>query len=178
MKLKIKIRVLTEGCMPEINPIGDWIDLRSSIDIDLLAPQAGTLKKSIINGEEINHRDVTLETYYIPLGVAMQLPAGYEAVVNSRSSGPKKAGLFIPNGQGIIDNIYSGNNDEWNYVCSPMRTTSIKKGDRICQFRIQLSQKATMWQKIKWFFSSGVKLVEVEDLQNENRGGLGSTGIK
>ena len=52
------------------------------------------------------------------------------------------------------------------------------KGDRICQFRIQLSQKATMWQKIKWLLSSGIELVEVDDLGNENRLGFGSTGIK
>jgi len=59
-----------------------------------------------------------------------------------------------------------------------MRETTIEAGDRICQFRIQLSQKATMWQKIKWLFSSGVELVQVDDLGDNNRGGLGSTGIK
>ena len=51
------------------------------------------------------------------------------------------------------------------------------KGERICQFRVQLSQKATMWQKIKWLFSSGIELVQVKDLPNKtNRGGFGSTG--
>ena len=59
-----------------------------------------------------------------------------------------------------------------------MRETTIEAGDRICQFRIQLSQKATMWQKIKWLLSSGIELVEVDDLGNENRLGFGSTGIK
>lgn len=32
--------------------------------------------------------------------------------------------------------------------------------------------------KIKWLFTSGVKLVEVNDLGNDNRGGFGSTGVK
>lgn len=178
MKLKIKVKVLTEGCMPEINPMGEYIDLRSAVDIDLPAAQSSTLKKKIINGEEVNHRDVTLNTHYIPLGVAMRLPEGFEAEIISRSSGPKKLGIFIPNGKGLIDNSYCGNADQWVYVCSPMRTTSIKKGDRICQFRIQLSQKATVWQKFKWLFSSGIELVEVDDLGDNNRGGLGSTGIK
>ena len=59
-----------------------------------------------------------------------------------------------------------------------MKTTTIHKGDRICQFRIQLSQKATIWQKIKWLFSSGIELVQVDNLRDENRGGMGSTGIK
>lgn len=160
MKLKIKVKVLTEGCMPEINPVGDWIDLRSATYINLSAPT-----KSI-------------NTYYIPLGVAIKLPDGFEALINSRSSGPNKLGLFIPNGQGVVDNSYSGNKDEWNYICSPMRDTVINKYDRICQFRIQLSQKATIGQKIKWLFSSGIELVEVDDLGDNNRGGIGSTGIK
>lgn len=177
MKLKIKVKVLTEGCMPEINPVGDWIDLRSAVDMEIPAPQSGTLKRVTVDGKETSYRDVTMGTYYIPLGVAIKLPEGFEASINSRSSGPKKLNLFIPNGQGIVDNSYSGNKDEWNYICSPMKAASIKKGDRICQFRIQLSQKATMWQKIKWLFSSGVALVQVDDLGDNNRGGLGSTGI-
>lgn len=57
-----------------------------------------------------------------------------------------------------------------------MIDTIINKGDRICQFRIQLSQKATFWQKIKWLLSSGVELVKVDNLSSVNRGGFGSTG--
>lgn len=178
MKLKIKVKVLTEGCMPEINPKGDWIDLRSAMDMEIPAPQSGTLKRTTINGEEVSHRDVEIPTYYIPLGVAMQLPKGFEAIIDSRSSGPKKLGLFIPSGQGVVDNTYNGNDDQWHYVCSPMRETAIEAGDRICQFRIQLSQKATMWQKIKWLLSSGIELVEVDDLGDDNRGGFGTSGIK
>ena len=59
-----------------------------------------------------------------------------------------------------------------------MRETVIEAGDRICQFRIQLSQKATMWQKIKWLLSSGIELGEVDDLGDNNRGGFGTSGIK
>lgn len=178
MKLKIKVKVRTEGCMPVISENGDWIDLRSAIGITIPAPQAGTLKRRIYKGERVSYRDVGIHTYYIPLGVAMQLPKGFEAIINSRSSSPKKLGLFIPNGQGVVDNTYNGNNDQWHYVCSPMKETTIEKGDRICQFRIQLSQKATMWQKIKWLLSSGIELVEVDDLGDNNRGGLGSSGIR
>lgn len=178
MKLKVKVKVLAEGCMPEINPKGDWIDLRSAVDMEIPAPQSGTLKRVAINGKVVNHRDIEIPVYYIPLGVSIKLPKGFEAVINSRSSGPGKMGLFIPNGQGIVDNSYSGDNDEWKYVCSPMNSTSIKKGNRICQFRIQLSQKATMWQKLRWLFSSGIKIVKVDKLGNPDRGGIGSTGIK
>lgn len=174
MKLKIKVKVLTKGCMPEISGKGDWIDLKAAEDVKIKAAQAG------IQYQENNakYRDINIPVTYIPLGVAIQLPKGFEAIIDSRSSCPKKLSIFIPNGQGVIDNSYSGNNDQWCYIASPMDSTTIKKGDRICQFRIQLSQKATMWQKIKWLFSSGVKLIQVDSLSGKNRGGFGSTGIK
>lgn len=73
---------------------------------------------------------------------------------------------------------YNGNGDEWKFPAVAIRPTSIEKGTRICQFRVQLSQKATMWQKIKWLLSSGIELVEVGNLSNTNRGGFGSSGVK
>ncbi len=54
----------------------------------------------------------------------------------------------------------------------------IKKGERLFQFRIQLSQKATMWQKLRWLFASGIKLVRVNELGHHDRGGHGTTGTK
>lgn len=174
MKMKIKVKVLTEGCMPAISETGDWIDLRAAKDIEIKAAQVG------VQYQENNskYRDASIPVVYIPLGVSMKLPKGYEAIIASRSSGPKKLNVFIPCGQGIVDNSYSGNDDQWHYVASPMKNASIKKGDRICQFRVQLSQKATMWQKLKWLFNSGIELVEVNNLSDENRGGLGSSGVK
>ena len=174
MKLIIKVKVITSGCMPVISEKGDWIDLRAAKDVEIQAPQAGIQYQK--NNEK--YRDVIIPVTYIPLGVAMELPKGFEAIIASRSSSPKKLRIFIPNGEGIVDNIYNGNDDQWHYVASPMETVSIKKGDRICQFRIQLSQKATFWQKLKWFFSNGIKLVEVDSLNNKSRGGFGSSGVK
>ena len=77
----------------------------------------------------------------------------------------------------IIDNkmSYCGDNDEWKYNAIALNTSHIKKGDRICQFRIQLSQKATFWQKLRWLFSSKIELVQVDHLDNKDRGGFGST---
>ena len=174
MKLIIKVKVITSGCMPVISEKGDWIDLRAAKDVEIQAPQAGIQYQK--NNEK--YRDVIIPVTYIPLGVAMELPKGFEAIIASRSSSPKKLRIFIPNGEGIVDNIYNGNDDQWHYVASPMETVSIKKGDRICQFRIQLSQKATFWQKLKWLFSSGIELVEVDNLNNKSRGGFGSSGVK
>lgn len=172
--MKIKVKQIAEGCFPKFIDKGEWIDLRSSITVDLKASQSGTLKKS----KEGNYRDVTTEVTYIPLGIAMELPDGFEAIVAPRSSTPKKFGVMCANSFGIIDNSYCGDADEWKFPVIPLRNTTIYYGDRICQFRIQLSQKANFFQKLKWFFSHRIKFVKVNNLNNKNRGGLGSTGIK
>ena len=179
MKLKVKVKRINKNLpLPEIIDKGDWIDLRSSETVTLKAPQAGTLKRHTVNGVEESHRDVTFDTKLIRLGVAMELPAGCEAVALSRSGTFKNFGVVLANGEGVIDQPYCGDNDEWRYNAIAFRDTTINEGDRICQFRIQLSQKATVWQKIKWLLSSGVEIVEVDSLDNPNRDGIGSTGIK
>ena len=106
----------------------------------------------------------------------MQLPDGMEAVVAPRSSSIKSFHFIQPNSPAVIDQPYRGDNDQWfgSVVC--VGDVDIKKGDKICQFRIQLSQKATMWQKIKWLFSNGVRIEVVNSLGNPNRGGLGHSG--
>lgn len=175
--MKIKIREIEPGCMPEIIKKGDWIDLRAAEDVKLKAPQAGVRKRRTVEGETVTHRDVTFDTKLIRLGVAMKLPKGFEAQVLPRSSSPK-IGIFQTNSEAVIDNSYNGTNDEWRYWVTALKDTVIHKGDRICQFRIQLSQKATMWQKLRWLFTSKIKLVKVDRLNSENRCGIGSTGVK
>ena len=178
MKLKILVkRFKNENgeplvSLPKIIKKGEWVDLSSAKECVLQAPQAGTLK-----GHDVKHRDVVSEVTYIPLGVAMKLPDGYEAVIVSRSSAPKKMGIMMANHFAVIDNSYSGDDDQWVFPAVTLRKTSIAANTRLCQFRIQLSQKATAWQKIKWLLSSGIEIVEVDSLGGENRSGLGSTGI-
>ena len=162
MKLKIKVKELTKGCMPNIIEKGDWIDLICAEDMKL----------------NITTLEDNPDVKYIPLGVAMQLPKGFEAIVAPRSSTPSRFGIMCANSFGVIDNCYCGNTDEWKFPVVAIRPTFIVKGCRICQFKIQLSQKATWWQKLKWLFSSGVKLVKVGNLQENSRGGFGSTGVK
>lgn len=106
----------------------------------------------------------------------MILPKGFEAHVVPRSSTFKNFKIVQSNSLGIIDNTYSGNDDEWKFPAISLERTVIKKGDRICQFRIQLSQKATIWQKIKWLFTSKIKFEWVDNLDSYSRGGFGSTG--
>ena len=178
MKLKIKVkRFKNENgepfvSLPKIIKKGDWIDLMAAKEVILQAPQAGTLK-----GHDVKHRDVVSEVTYIPLGVAMKLPDGFEAIVASRPSAAKKMGVMLANGIGIIDNSFCGDGDQWVYPAVSLRKTSIAQNTRLCQFRIQPSQKATIWQKIMWLFTSGIELMEVESLGSEDRGGIGSTGM-
>lgn len=179
MKLKIKVKRLNNSlAFPEIIEKGDWIDLRAAETVSLEAPQAGTLKRYKLEGMEVAHRDVSFDSTLIGLGIAIQLPKGFEAVVVPRSSTYKKFHIIQANHIGVIDNSYCGDNDEWKFPAIALKDTVINEGDRICQFRIQLSQKATMWQKLKWLFSSGIRIVEVESLGRTDRGGFCTTGVK
>ena len=120
---------------------GDWIDLRSAVD--------KVLKKG--------------EFALIPLGVGMILPDGYEAHIVPRSSTFKNWKILQVNSTGIIDNSYSGENDQWMMPVYATDDTEIKKNDRICQFRIIKKMPE-------------LDIEEVEHLNEESRGGFGSTG--
>ena len=119
----------------------DWIDLRSAMDVEL---KAGEFK-------------------LIHLGVAMRLPEGYEAHVVPRSSTYKNFGIIQTNHCGIIDCSYCGPDDWWYMPVYALRDTTIRKNERICQFRIMENQP-------KLIFEEG------EKLDGSNRGGIGSTG--
>lgn len=160
MKIKIKIKRIPNAQgqlveLPKVLTKGDWIDLRAA------KPSTDFLTRSPL----------------VPLGVAIKLPAGFEAIVAPRSSTYKQFGITCPNSIGIIDNAYCGEHDQWHF---PAVRHTDKRGwrfnDRICQFRIQPSQRATPWQKLRWLLSNGVCIVEVESLSGVDRGGLGSTG--
>ena len=174
MKQTIKVKVLAEGCLPHLSEDGDWIDLRAAEDVHLSGPYAKSRSRK--GGE--SSRKVVVPIKYIPLGIAMQLPDGMEGIAAPRSSSNKKFNILQTNSPGVIDQVYRGPNDQWHMPVMTTGEVNIKKGDRICQFRIQLSQKATFWQKLKWLFSSGAKIEVVEDLSNPDRGGLGHSGVK
>ncbi len=142
---KIKIQYLNDEIerLCYIDGKSDWIDLRAAEDVTLMA---GEFK-------------------LIPLGVAMQLPEGYEAHIVPRSSTYKNFGIIQTNHTGIVDNSYCGPNDWWYMPAYALRDTVIHKNDRICQFRIEKNQPQLVFE-------------EVEALSGADRGGIGSTGIK
>lgn len=169
--MKIYVKCFCNQQLPEIIEKGDWIDLRAAETIEMKAPFANTLTKNR------TIRNVEFDFQLIPLGVAMKLPKGFEAVVLPRSSTYKKYKIMLANSQGVIDQTYCGNNDQWFMPVVAFDNTVINEGDRICQFRIQLSQFATPWQKIKWLFSKKIEIVKTASLSEESRGGIGSTGV-
>ena len=119
----------------------DWIDLRVAEDV--------VMKKG--------------EFRLIRLGVAMELPQGYEAHVVPRSSTYKNFGLIQTNHMGVIDESYKGDADEWKWPALAMRDTEVHVGDRLCQFRIMKHQPQ-------------INFLEVDSLENEDRGGFGTSG--
>lgn len=151
-KLKIRVKYFEGATKIQKIDKGDWIDLYAAKDIFI----------------KENERKM------IPLGVAMELPEGYEAHLAPRSSTFKTWGIIQTNSVGVIDHSYMGDNDQWHfpaYCLMPKdfinndNGTLIKAGDKICQFRIVESMPE-------------VEIEEVESLGNADRGGLGSTGTK
>lgn len=141
MTIKIKYFTDVEPITKKAN--GDWHDLRAAERVEL---KQGEFK-------------------LIPLGVGMILPDGYEANIVPRSSTFKTWGIIQTNHFAVIDNSYSGDNDQWFYPVYATRDTVIEKNDRICQFRINKKMPE-------------VKLVTVEHLNDTDRGGFGSSGRK
>ena len=140
--MDIKVKYFTDK-IDKLQKIeqGGWIDLRLAEDIHM---DAGEFR-------------------LLPLGVAMQLPAGYEAIIAPRSSTYKRWGLIQANSIGVVDGSYNGNDDQWLLPAIALVDTDIPANTRICQFRIQKEQPK-------------LNFITVDELDNPNRGGLGSTG--
>lgn len=142
-EMKIRIKYFTDE-IEKLTLIGgksDWMDLRAAKKVEL--------KKG--------------EFALIPLGVAMELPKGYEAHVVPRSSTFKNFGIIQTNSMGVIDETYCGDNDQWFFPAYAIRDTVINVNDRICQFRIMEHQPV-------------IDFEETDCLGNADRGGHGSTG--
>ncbi len=139
----LKIRYISDEIdeLTYIENKSDWIDLRAAEDVVM---KAGEFR-------------------LIRLGIAVELPEGYEAHIVPRSSTFKNFGVIQTNHMGVVDGSYCGNEDEWKWPALAMRDTEIHVNDRICQFRIMKNQPQLCFEK-------------VERLTGKNRGGFGTTG--
>lgn len=168
--MKIRIKYFDDAKRMQKIAKGNWIDVYANKDMFIPESQRAM----------------------IPLGFALELPAGYEGHLAPRSSTFKTWGIIQTNSVGIVDDTYIGDNDQWHLpvYClmakdyadkvedtyhelnestevkgEKVKGTWIHKGDKIAQFRIMEVQP-------------NFEFEEVESFGNADRGGFGSTGTK
>lgn len=100
----------------------------------------------------------------IPTNLIIETPVGYMLTVVTRSSTPKKKGLLVPHGIGIIDQDYHGEKDEimlqvYNFTDQEV---NIARGERVGQ-AVFVRVDRGEWE-------------EVSEMKETSRGGFGSTG--
>lgn len=129
------------------------------------------------------------ETKKIPLGLAFEIPQGYEIQIRMRSGIAAKTKLRLPNGVGTVDQDFrgevmmmfdnisreeygstprlrnlKGKTEYYDGTFYPKYTYIIRKGDRVCQGVLKRVPQA--------------RFIEVDELGETERGegGFGSTG--
>jgi len=125
-------------------------ETEGSVGFDLLAREDTTIQAGTIK--------------LIPGNVIVECPKNYMLAVASRSSTPRKKGLTMPHGFGVIDKDYCGPKDEikiqmYNFT---EEDVTIHKGDKIAQ---------GLFVRVDTF-----EFEEVDQIKTESRGGFGSTG--
>ena len=103
------------------------------------------------------------EDRLISMGISVEIPKGYEMLIVPRSSAYKNFGILQTNAMGVVDESFCGDNDIIHMPILAMRDTEIHINDRIGQFRLMPHQPE-------------VHFIEVDHLDNEDRGGFGTTG--
>ncbi len=126
-------------------------ETEGAVGLDLLCREAA----------EIAPQDICL----IPANIIVETPPGYMLMVCLRSSTPRKFGLLMPQGLGVVDNDYCGEDDElkiqvYNFTDA---TVTVERGARIAQ-AVFVRVDRTHWN-------------EVEQMIAPSRGGFGSTDL-
>jgi dUTP pyrophosphatase len=100
----------------------------------------------------------------LPTNLVIRVPDGYVLLVTLRSSTPRRKGLIMPNGVGVIDSDYCGPSDEIAIQVLNVgeRTTTVERGERVAQGLLIPIHKCS------W--------IEVDASHRSDRGGFGSTG--
>ncbi len=135
------------------------------IDTSLPLPEyqtSGAVAFDLYSREDMTIAPKTIAL--IPTNLIIQTPAGYMLTVVTRSSTPKKKGLLVPHGIGIIDQDYHGEKDEimlqvYNFTDQEV---AIARGERVGQATFVRVDRA-QWN-------------EVSEMKPDSRGGFGTTG--
>ena len=142
---------------------GDLIDLQFlGLDKMMRYTSTSTFGSSIEFGDGILYYKKG-DIFRVKLGFSMKLPEGKMAKTYMRSGTRKNFNVRLTNAVGCIDNNYNGTNDEWLAEFEAIDDGQMEIGDRILQFEIVDVQP-------KW------KFIEVEKLEDVDRGGYGSSG--
>ena len=137
------------------------------LDRDLPLPQyetGGSVGFDLLCRESVTIAPQTVTL--IPANVIIETPPGYMLMITLRSSTPRKLGLLIPHGVGVIDQDYCGEGDEiqiqvYNFRDQPV---TVERGDKVAQ-GIFVRVDTAEWS-------------EVVKMDLETRGGFGSTDSK
>ena len=146
MRMKVKIKRLDKDLPLPMYETG------GSVGFDLLCRESVTIAPQTVA--------------LIPANVIVETPPGYMLMVTLRSSTPRKLGLLIPHGVGVIDLDYCGEGDEiqiqiYNFTDQPL-PSSVAIGLRkvsLCEWIPPNGQRCLKWNA-------------------ETRGGFGSTDNK
>ncbi|GAC1405764.1 MAG: dUTP diphosphatase [Ktedonobacteraceae bacterium] len=100
---------------------------------------------------------------FIPGNVIVQTPPGYVLLLTMRSSTPRRKGLLVPHGIGVIDQDYCGEGDELMIQVYNFReeVVMVQRGERIAQGMF-VPVMHVAWDEV--------------DAVSKGRGGFGSTG--
>lgn len=179
----MKINVKYHSNVKKAIQNGNWIDLFPKKKYYFNAPRLKINEK----GEQY----IIFDHKLIELDFSMKLPKHFEANIVPRSSLFMKKGIMQGNHIGIIDGGtnpsiginssdkvhigYTGNSDKWMFVAVAFKKVTIQPNEAICQFSIKPSMNAPWWIKLKWLFTSKIEFIEVDNLDDVNRDGFGST---
>ncbi len=142
MKVKIKQKH-PDAVLPQYHTAG-------SVAFDLTACESVVIPKKSLG--------------FIPTGLIIATPEGYMLTVVTRSSTPRKKGLGVPHGIGIVDQDYCGEEDEIKILVYNFtdQDVPVEKGERLGQAVFVKIEKA------EWDV--------VDRMDAPTRGGFGSTG--
>ena len=139
-EIKLQVKVLRDNCMIEVRENGDAIDCILAEDVELMRSNYAQL----------------------PLGIAVKTEHDYLTLLVPRSSTFRKFGLIQANSVGLIDNSFSGDEDELLMPVYATRNVTIPAGTRLCQIMALPRYSYVVEQ--------------VDSLSAESRGGFGTTG--
>ena len=146
----MKIQIQTLENFSGLNLPEYATDLSAGVDLEAAIDENITLKPG--------------ERTLVPTGLAMALPAGYEAQIRPRSGLAYKHGITVINSPGTIDADYRG---EVKAIIGNLGTEDfvIERGMRIAQMVIAKHEHV------------GWDIVESLDETERGAGGFGSTGV-